>query len=297
MTCSRPLLGLFSGELLSHIIPRWLADESSHDRARSLEYAWEVNWSEKTNTRIDDLYFNDVRPSGSTDQPELVLLTTSTATGERMAVSHFSFPIDPKIGPGISIRTLAEQLPDADIPLATAAFMSARFPIVSPPARLPGTGEVKRYVDGGYFENSGVSTVIDMLHALQPEAAGKADFLVVRIENGDVEEHKHKVQWMPFVELRQPLNALLLASDARAERAISELDQQQQTSAVCKSTDIGCTRIRQAVFQLHFDPSKPKLPLGWFISGPVRAEIASEVGHDNQAAFDEVAAALKANPE
>jgi hypothetical protein len=68
-------------------------------------------------------------------------------------------------GPG----TPQAQLDAPDVLLSTAALTSARFPIISP----AGAFEVKdqsqfgdRLVDGGYFENSGDSTALDVAEAL-----------------------------------------------------------------------------------------------------------------------------------
>lgn len=67
---------------------------------------------------------------------------------------------------------------DHDLPLITAALLSARFPLIAPAGRL-GDGEpLKRCVpagetlpaqrirDGGYVENSGVLTIVELLPAI-----------------------------------------------------------------------------------------------------------------------------------
>ena len=58
----------------------------------------------------------------------------------------------------------------ADIRLSTAALLSARFPIISPAAivRAGGRGETgDRIVDGGYFENAGLTTAMDVARELR----------------------------------------------------------------------------------------------------------------------------------
>src|SRR5262249_39952185 len=56
----------------------------------------------------------------------------------------------------------------ATFSLATATTNSARFPLVSPQGVLRGTDNVKvdRIVDGGFFENFGVTTANDIARAL-----------------------------------------------------------------------------------------------------------------------------------
>ena len=56
-----------------------------------------------------------------------------------------------------------------DIRMSTAALASARFPVISPPGAFaiePG-GFGDRIVDGGYFENSGDTTALDVAEALK----------------------------------------------------------------------------------------------------------------------------------
>jgi hypothetical protein len=59
-----------------------------------------------------------------------------------------------------------------DIRLSTAALMSARFPILSPAGviRVKGRPDFgDRVVDGGYFENAGFTTALDVANALKAE--------------------------------------------------------------------------------------------------------------------------------
>ena len=63
--------------------------------------------------------------------------------------------------------------PDArdapDVRLSTAALLSARFPIISPAGLLRGQkgGMGDRVVDGGYFENAGMTTALDLAEVLK----------------------------------------------------------------------------------------------------------------------------------
>lgn len=73
--------------------------------------------------------------------------------------------------------------PNEDVPLSTAAHLSARFPYVSPSGRIvrssacPAAGglvpeaAVSYDADGGYFDNSGAGAVTDAWRALVPLAA------------------------------------------------------------------------------------------------------------------------------
>ncbi len=76
------------------------------------------------------------------------------------------------------------QLRDAtDIRLSTAALISARFPVISPAGvirndAVPGYGD--RVVDGGYFENSGLTTALDLAQALNSQGVTPA---IVWVQN------------------------------------------------------------------------------------------------------------------
>ncbi len=57
-----------------------------------------------------------------------------------------------------------------DLRLSTAALTSARFPVISPAGAIYAKGSRvfgDRLVDGGFFENSGVSTALDIAKALE----------------------------------------------------------------------------------------------------------------------------------
>jgi hypothetical protein len=57
---------------------------------------------------------------------------------------------------------------DSNIDLATAAFLSARFPYVSPTGTVTCHGETIAVGDGGYRDNSGASTIVDAWSVLEP---------------------------------------------------------------------------------------------------------------------------------
>lgn len=76
-------------------------------------------------------------------------------------------------------RILQDELPQsADIALSTATMLSARFPFLTPAGRVDSlVCGARRYVDGGYFENSGVwavNSLVQTLLAQQMAAAPEA---------------------------------------------------------------------------------------------------------------------------
>jgi hypothetical protein len=64
------------------------------------------------------------------------------------------------------MKVFAEVL-NHEMPLSTAACLSARFPVVTPAGTVSlAPGRKLRYVDGGYFENSATATLLDLLREL-----------------------------------------------------------------------------------------------------------------------------------
>ena len=141
-----------------------------------------------------------------------------------------------------------------DIRLATAATNSARFPIISPPGTLRqekveeknGKSDViDRIIDGGYFENDGITTTLDLVRALQRVGLKPA---VVHLANDPLpytRDHPSRTQqkkfgdndwrlnsptipvaedksWLLF--LRGPLGGLLATRGARSSYALQDLE-------------------------------------------------------------------------
>jgi hypothetical protein len=118
--------------------------------------------------------------------PVLLLNATSVDTGRRVVASEllptygdgtrlFAEAYDTFVELGRTFHRDGSELKDdaeiklADIPLSTAAALSARFPIVSPYGALrnPDASEAAdRVVDGGYFENDGVTTAFELARAM-----------------------------------------------------------------------------------------------------------------------------------
>ena len=90
------------------------------------------------------------------------------------------------------ILTLVDQLKGnergSNLSLATAAILSSRFPYVSPAGKVGSN----YYVDGGYFDNSGAGTILELLGELSklfednPQYAGKFSFHILHNSNAEV---------------------------------------------------------------------------------------------------------------
>lgn len=185
-----PLLGAFLfPDALQRILP---VPVPAFDRVRALEYTFEQSWrracheqsaepcdGDRLARSVADLY-------GSSDVPYLFFNVTEVESGRIVPLSSARLGKPPAphadgacVGADVTSGSgqvlqdiLARSIGRVDggnPPLSTAAVLSARFPYVTPAGRIEiaqdyhGAKCVRRYVDGGYFENSGswlVATVV-----------------------------------------------------------------------------------------------------------------------------------------
>jgi len=175
----RALLGGF--ELLSgqRTLPR------GGDRAEALERAFENSWSgaidelskikglPRQSTSFDQsflsLYF-DARKQVS-NVPLWLANGTDSQNGERLITSPFRLNPDTFLGAKDVLALL-----QSDIPISTAIDNTARFPYLSPDGELQPLFKVEdekptQIIDGGYFENEGMETALELAHYLQTTKA------------------------------------------------------------------------------------------------------------------------------
>src|SRR6478672_1909078 len=190
------------------------------------------------------------RPFGRRDvklwTPVLLLNATSVDTGRRLVASE----IEPTYGDGKRLfpeaydlfaeleRTFtrsqvqgetvyvdAAAAPVPDIPLSTAATLSARFPAVSPYGgiRNPAAIEVAdRLVDGGYFENDGVTTAFELARAIV-EIAPEVRPVIVHITNDPVGRYDVRDPQGRVNDFFRPPNMPTARSSAFFESVINPL--------------------------------------------------------------------------
>ncbi|MFO1172434.1 MAG: hypothetical protein U1E49_15930 [Hyphomicrobiaceae bacterium] len=205
------------------------------DRARALEAAFERAWHE-TSPDIDvnpfaDSFYDQWKQTGAV--PALVLNTTHVQTGSRVVIAPFRFYRQSTARLG-TLNSMVR----ADLPLSTAVGVSARFPWILPPASWRrGEEEQYRFVDGGYFESSGIDTALDLVDVLEDvkaqtleDQATDLDFEVnlivlttddiledpINTANADV-LRQARVKRSGFDELLSPVSTLL---NARWERGV-----------------------------------------------------------------------------
>ena len=105
--------------------------------------------------------------------PAITMNTTTVENGERFLSANYKIPqIDLDTGPNYRARSFLETFRTGthgttDLPLATAAQLSATFPVVSSAARVPlsldNAVNSVHFADGGYYDNDGTASAIEFL--------------------------------------------------------------------------------------------------------------------------------------
>jgi hypothetical protein len=140
--------------------------------------------------------------------PAFTFNTTAAETGSRFLLSNYFVPRDASPCSGSkctdfipaesflqdyaqdgrnSDGSVYRPLRYADLPLATAARLSATFPIVSSGTRIPPayTDHAYHFLDGGYFDNDGTASVVEFLKSALDGSGVKTPHKILLIEIRD----------------------------------------------------------------------------------------------------------------
>jgi hypothetical protein len=218
------------------------------DRAALLEDAW-INAVNKfvlekseSNGRSSEQGlagdFTSYAPENKIWRPLLILNGTSVATGRRILTSHLAFHSRNKLlfSDAYDFREMLAEATTNSTPrsvsLATAVTNSARFPIISPPGVIlkDDRSTLDRIVDGGYFENYGITTAQEVAKALKERGENPLVLLITneplstadakRLSDASISPpmpKKQDSQW--FSWLSSPLLALYQTRSSRGDLA------------------------------------------------------------------------------
>jgi hypothetical protein len=284
------------------------------DRSRAVEDALGYYWKRATGGEefYENFYLTDLYQDFATQStPALFLNTTRVETGEQMVVSNLnpaSQPDSPNAARNVRLNgltSLADVHPTISMPLSTAAYLSARFPIVASAGYLPAQlrdkqGRIRegkfRYVDGGYFENSGTATVLDLLSALNINDAANAaqvDIQIIIIRIG-ADPGELQYQWHGLGEITSPVFAVVNTGTARGTLSVREMETTlaQRIEGANPAAQFNLRSAEEAHFQVN--QTKVKLPLGYLLSTEARADMDKQITMDaNLDSFNRVIDALK----
>lgn len=162
--------------------------------------------------------------------PYLALNATWVGNGRRITASNLRLDQAPLVS-ALAVDQLAEL--GRDLAVSTAAHNSARFPGLSPAGswRDADGAIAGRLVDGGYFENFGAETALDLLQAIERVAAERGwrirPVVIAISSDPGLPERFWEVPPTPVLnrghELYSPIKALSKTREARGVEALRRL--------------------------------------------------------------------------
>jgi hypothetical protein len=248
--------------------------------------------------------------------PALVLNTTSAETGYRVAFAPFSFgscrdrslyafgdselvaAADAKTaitpcGNRKTAHAMPQQAKQAigrvnpkprapqDVSLMFAAVASARFPLIVPPYSVTtASGYRLNFVDGGYADNSGSQTALDLYRAVKatPGVSLGADLKLILITSDNPLPDFQQIRGTDFGDTIAPISAVLQVRQGLSQQAVARVcDYFRQNDAV----DEDCITPANQEWQLglvKLEDQAYGLPLGWKISQVTIKLIESLIG-------------------
>lgn len=235
------------------------------DRGRALEASWQRAWNQAFPSRrgvfaepMTDLWQDDGW------QPALLLNSTHVESGRRVVTSNLQW--DQSEFPAVD--DLFDRT-GRDMPLATAVHNSARFMYVSPAGTVVHGGEHRAHiVDGGYFENSGATTLLEVIVAVQAVNKQIRPYVVYlrndpdlpRLDDDAAREALGEDEVL-FSEVSSPPLALLHTRTARGRHAAHALRQYVGSE---RFVEFGTCR------------GGAPLPLGWRLSRNAISEMQEQ---------------------
>lgn len=164
------MAALLYGDLVQRFLPFPI---HRLDRALAMEGGAEAGWEQAYGNRRFSAPMQSLWRDGpgSARVPALFLNATVMESGQRAIASNLKIDgnsfADAHDVFDMAVDETGTLRDRRDMPLITAMHLSARFPYMSPAGTLEKDGRMYAHlVDGGYFENSGATTALEILNAV-----------------------------------------------------------------------------------------------------------------------------------
>ncbi|WP_345953775.1 hypothetical protein [Mucilaginibacter sp. PAMB04168] len=159
-----PVVGkMFFGDLLNLFLP-WHINRL--DRAIAMEEAWENRYSKllspNSSRNIFSAHFDTLNVTKN-NKPLVIFNTDEVETGQQCWIMNAA----PDGVWGSGQRDLLAGKIKGNIAYSTGINFSTRFPLFSPGGMIKQACRKYHYLDGGYVENTGAGSMLEMLKALQ----------------------------------------------------------------------------------------------------------------------------------
>lgn len=210
--------------------------------------------------------------------PALLFNTTDVKTGRRRIIAPFNFTSRDNVDLPARVA--------GNISLMTAANLSARFPWIAPAGWYRAdNGQKVRLVDGGYFENSGMTTMQELIDEIVTPASGQIaklaeipfTFRVIALASTGFKTSEASY----LEEFLSPVRALLNTQSARAELAIETSEKRASATPKCRSGKelSACHAGSVSVYRVAVRGYGYDLPLGWRLSRVTRYLVRAHEGN------------------
>lgn len=162
-----------------------------------------------------------------------------------------------------------------DFRLSTIAASSARFPLISPVGSVRANEATYRFVDGGYFDNSGAETLLGVVEHLQHQARERRVRLpriaVLHIDSNPYQQ-RLPVKWRLDFDIHE-LQAVLATREERVRISIGRLYNMHQDGRFCSLRFV------------EVAGNNVPLRLGWLLSEPAAAALQADAAAQLAIAF------------
>jgi hypothetical protein len=288
------LFGDFTQRFYPPPVPAW-------DRALGLELSFENSGTTLLDAlspplppiSLADAFYagQSARAAAGRQAPLLVLNTTEVDSGRRFLLSPFRFRSDAYFHEPAATAARGPQ----DLRYSTAAVMSARFPLISPYSFFDGTPEQRehRFVDGGYYDNSGAVTAGEIQTALRgiieadPELRGRVAVFPIALINrsalslrgaddaGSLQPSRTgPVKPKPLLGF-SALDALFATREARLQKTMNDYGISCGADSSASDRSLCITLVQN--FRLPDSDRERQIPLGWTLSCQSRAFLSSQM--------------------
>jgi hypothetical protein len=248
-------------------IPEWFRFEK--DRGWAMQQAWERGWKENRGWNTAPNLSEWVRGVHEGWRPATSFNAVAVESGQRFSFGTFAPPYQ------WGIDTVDTTFPGFDVPVSTAARLSATFPYVTPIARSrpgPGVPSGWHFADGGYYDNTGMGLAMRWLDSALTEnvdAYKGTAVAFVRIRSSPTERQPETPDRGWQYQVVGPVQTLMAVRvAAQRDRAETELDFLQR---------LWCLQgVEIRKFEFAFEQSEPSPPLSWQLSQAQQHDIEKE---------------------
>jgi len=270
--------------LFPDLLQRFIPAPILNDRAIALDRAFDRAWGRVHPNDPDRLRnpFHNLWLANPHRVPLLFFNSTVVETGQR-AINSPLATTTPTADLAFADTLPVGRLIGTELPLSTAALLSARFTYVSPAALIdthrPDAPAWIRLVDGGYFDNSGAVTAQEIVRAIieahEPKPTDcetppprSMRVIVLHLPNQPeipstlLDRNERLSGGREFLsEVAAPVQALLQTRGARGTQAVSYLN---------REPGVELLSIRPCTVNVS-------APLGWVLSEQARGEMKAQL--------------------